>query len=70
MTIFPFTLGSHFAKSMESLIVGKVIRAAVTPFFPVPGFQANWVACKEAILGEIMSTCVMPLSHPRHVPHC
>src|SRR5690554_6789643 len=51
ITNFPFTWGSHFWKDKESLIVGRTIHSAVTPFLFVPGLHANWVPFKVCTLG-------------------
>src|SRR6056297_827903 len=70
ITIFPFTVGSHLTKARESWTLGNKITGAVIPFLPVLGLQASCVALRLAILGDIISTCDISRSQPRHVPHC
>src|SRR5690625_5146236 len=71
ITNFPFTLGNHLAKLIESLIFsGNKITSAVTPFFEVDGLQANCIPYNDCTRGETISICEMPRSHALHSPHC
>src|SRR5690625_3082547 len=64
ITNFPFTLGNHLAKLIESLIFsGNKITSAVTPFFEVDGLQANCIPYNDCTRGETISICEMPRSH-------
>src|SRR5690606_7158077 len=70
ITNLPLTFFIQASKLNESLMFsGNKITSAVMPFFLVDGLQANCVASMDLILGEIISTWVIPRCHARHSPY-